>query len=220
MTDALPSFERPPLVETVLGVQFDPIASLGSAHLGAFWKAVASTWRVLDEVAPLPQFAEISTHRPSWKTPSLKVALPPPPSQRLRFVDHNDQGMIQIQNGWFVYNWRCLEKGGAYPRFTNVHDAFCANLALFRDFLKREGLGDIKPNLWEVTYVNHIDAGQAWSSPKDWASVIPGLLPPARAPGAAKRRTRRNRYPCSPARSQRTNKTSQQCSMGRPRARV
>jgi hypothetical protein len=32
-----PDYERPPVVETVLGVQFDPLPDLCNAHLGAFW---------------------------------------------------------------------------------------------------------------------------------------------------------------------------------------
>jgi hypothetical protein len=34
----LPAFTKPPLAETVFGVQFSEIPTLRNAHLGAFWK--------------------------------------------------------------------------------------------------------------------------------------------------------------------------------------
>lgn len=43
----LPSFERPPVIETMLGVQFQPLPALRSAHLGAFWKTLGEEWPVV-----------------------------------------------------------------------------------------------------------------------------------------------------------------------------
>ena len=37
-SDSLPTYERPPVVETVLGVQFDPIANFGNASSARFGK--------------------------------------------------------------------------------------------------------------------------------------------------------------------------------------
>ena len=38
-----PDYEHPPVVETVIGVQFDSLPELRNAHLGAFWKTVLDT---------------------------------------------------------------------------------------------------------------------------------------------------------------------------------
>jgi len=35
--ETLPTFENPPVVETVMSVQFDPLSKLTDAHLGGFW---------------------------------------------------------------------------------------------------------------------------------------------------------------------------------------
>ena len=58
---SLPAFRKPPVVETVLGVQFDPIPGFSNAHLGAFWKRLlahensgsAGEWRTLTDAPPI-----------------------------------------------------------------------------------------------------------------------------------------------------------------------
>ena len=42
--EALPSFKNPPVVETVLGVQFERLAGFTNGHLGAFWKSLPDGW--------------------------------------------------------------------------------------------------------------------------------------------------------------------------------
>jgi hypothetical protein len=40
-------YENPPVVKTVLGVQFEPLATFSNAHLGAFWKRLdADAWPI------------------------------------------------------------------------------------------------------------------------------------------------------------------------------
>ena len=34
----LPTFDNPPVIETVIGVQFDQIPNLTSAHFGWYWR--------------------------------------------------------------------------------------------------------------------------------------------------------------------------------------
>ena len=40
--NGLPDYERPPVVETVLGVQFDSLPKFTNAHLGTFWETQAT----------------------------------------------------------------------------------------------------------------------------------------------------------------------------------
>jgi hypothetical protein len=52
-----PSYLRPPVVETILGVQFKPLRGLQNAHLGAFWKTLGDEWPTVADAPPLePQF--------------------------------------------------------------------------------------------------------------------------------------------------------------------
>jgi len=37
---SLPDYVNPPVVETILGVQFERLPAFKNAHLGAFWKTL------------------------------------------------------------------------------------------------------------------------------------------------------------------------------------
>jgi hypothetical protein len=50
---------------------------------------------------------------------------------------------------------------------------------LFAGFLKMAAdanLGEVVPNQWELTYVDHIPRGSLWDTPADWHKVLPGML--------------------------------------------
>ncbi len=87
--------------------------------------------------------------------------------------------MIQVQNGRLHYNW-IRRQGGAYVRYPQHRPKLDQVLSAFRTFLREEGLCELNPNQWEVTYVNHIPKGTVWESPADWVSLFAGL--PAGAP--------------------------------------
>lgn len=54
----LPSYANPPVVETVLGVQFERLSGFKNGHLGAYWKSLPTgQWATVDDAPPLePQF--------------------------------------------------------------------------------------------------------------------------------------------------------------------
>ena len=80
--------------------------------------------------------------------------------------------MVQVQNGSFHFNW-LGETGGQYPRFRKVRERFEWALRKFVEFVRLENLGTIKPNQWEVTYLNHIPQGTVWNTPNDWGFFRP-----------------------------------------------
>jgi uncharacterized protein (TIGR04255 family) len=181
---SLPSFRKPPVVETVLAVQFDPIEGFSNGHLGAFWASLGDPWGSPSDVAPLDQAVEALDEEQTWGPEGIQLRLSPKPAARLRIVRADNDQMIQVQNGWFVYNWRKTANEPAYPRYGEVRREFDARLSDFRSFLETAGLPDIQPNLWEVTYVNHLDQGPLWKEVGDWADVVPGLLGRPRTPEA------------------------------------
>jgi len=61
-------FERPPVNETVLGVQFDPLPRLSSAHLGAFWASLGTDWPVVNDAPELEQQFERFGKGEQWKS--------------------------------------------------------------------------------------------------------------------------------------------------------
>lgn len=171
-TGSLPDYDHPPVIETILGVQFDPLPDLRNAHLGAFWGTLDATeWAVPADAPPLPnqseQFSESGT-----STKGIQLLLSQAPPSRLQIKNRAADRMIQVQNGRLHFNW--LGEGGAnYPRYVKVKDEFKSVLQRFLAFLNQSQIAGFQPNQWEVTYVNQIPQGTAWKSPADWEFFLP-----------------------------------------------
>ena len=80
--------------------------------------------------------------------------------------------MIQIQNGRLHFNWLGTE-AGTYPRYETVRDGFAMAFQAFQKFVGQEKVGELRPNQWEITYVNHLSRGSVWNAPSDWGFFRP-----------------------------------------------
>lgn len=172
-------FDRPPIVETVLGVQFESLAGLTSAHLGWFWKQfLGPEWDSALNATLIPDQFERFGEQQQWQSVGqLRILLDDGTATR-RVQLSRDQGerMIQLQPSRFHYNWQ--NRGGVYPHYESVREAFDEQFRAFGDFAAQAGIGPLEPNQWEVTYVDHIVRGELWQKPDDWHRVVPGLFPP------------------------------------------
>lgn len=170
--EALPDYGRPPVVETVLGVQFDRLTGFGNAHLGAFWKTLdQSEWPTVSDVPPLPPQFEHFTPEARW-VKGLQLQFSQDPSSRLQIKSLAGDRMIQVQNNRLHFNW-LGQSGGEYPRYEKVREGFAETLNRFLEFIRKEQLGRFCANQWEVTYLNHIPKGTVWSTPQDWGFFLP-----------------------------------------------
>src|ERR1035437_8819995 len=115
MGEDLPSFKKPPVIETAISVQFKSVDGLTNAHLGLFWD------RHLREAYPKVVDAELITPqtevfgeniRRRLRLPSFRIG-PSEAAMRLQMISEDDQTMVQIQNGRLVFTWRKM-KDGAY----------------------------------------------------------------------------------------------------------
>ncbi len=175
LNGGLPALESPPLIETILGVQFAPIVGFTSGHFGWYWKEfLGPDWVKTAEVLPVQDQFESFGER-AWKLPIAKLKLMESLMPRLQIINSDDDHVIQIQNTRFLYNWRKRES--TYPRFKILFPEFTNRLDGFREFLRTAGLNDIIPNQWEVTYINHIPRGELWCSLDDWQRIFPDLSP-------------------------------------------
>ena len=165
--DVLPDYECPPVVETVLGVQFDRLSRFKNAHLGAFWRTLnRNEWPVVADAQQLASQFERFTKETKWAR-GAQLQLTQIPACRLQIRNKNSDRMIQVQNTRLHFNW--LGNGGAnYPRYEKVREGFEKVLRDFISFIDQEEVGEYQPNQWEVTYVNHIPQGTVWVSPSDW----------------------------------------------------
>src|ERR1700722_13616133 len=150
MTTDPPTFDRPPVLETAIGAQFDPLAKFSNAHLGAFWASLGDQWSSLSDAPPLPQqFERFGTDQAWARLGGLQVRVGKDVASRIRVSNASGTRLIQVQNGRFSYNWLGAS-GETYPRYRTIRDEFDHYFETFRRFVTDRALGDVQLNQWEV----------------------------------------------------------------------
>ena len=192
----LPDFSNPPVVETVLSVQFDRLPTLGTAHFGLYWNEVRDRFPSTEEHGELPPVFERSPEQPQPVVGIQFQALEAPPTPRFWFVDERGNELLQIQKDRFIKNWRKVGEGDLYPRYETVREGFDSDFLGFSRFISRNGFGTIRINQCEVTYINHIVAGVGWNTLDEVDKVFAvWRQPKQKYPGPAQDLMFRARFP-------------------------
>lgn len=165
----LPDFDRPPLVEVALGVQFADLTGYRTHHAGLLWdKHFRARFPKCVERPPIDAvfetFGAVSQGPPRLQVQVLQV--PGPVVPRLWFINDGDTELVQIQADRFLHNWRRSKEKARYPRYEPIREHFFRELADVQSFFDAEKIGVIEPNQCEVTYVNHIslaDGSDPWT---------------------------------------------------------
>lgn len=165
---SLPDYDKPPVVETVVGIQFEKSPAIGNGFLGAYWASLdRAIWPTVSDAPPIvPQF-EVFTDEARWRT-GMELHIGKDVSSRIQIRNHTKSRMIQAQNDRFHLNW-IGNKGDSYPRYSAVRSEFMNLLSGFSEFCKSSEVGELMANQWEVTYVNVIPKDTVWASPSDWS---------------------------------------------------
>jgi uncharacterized protein (TIGR04255 family) len=175
---SLPVYASPPVVETILGVQFDRLPGFRNAHLGAFWKTLdVSKWPTVADAPPLqPQFERFDEAAAMQWGKGSQLQLTAVPPGRVQITNQEGNRMIQVQNGRLHFNW-LGQNAPEYVRYANIRAGFEDVLNDFLRFADAEKVGKFQPNQWEVTYLNHIPRGTVWNTPADWNffSLLSGI---------------------------------------------
>lgn len=153
--EGLPDYERPPVVEVALAVQFDPEPQLRQGHLGLYWSEIIGDYPKVRDQQPLEPVNELFDDR-SAPTFQLEI-LDEPPLYRAWFGSQDDTRLVQVQSDRFVHNWR-QQAGDQYPRFSKLHGDFATSLGQFEEVLAGAGVPALTYNHVEVTYINWIEA--------------------------------------------------------------
>src|SRR5690606_13076651 len=82
------------------------------------------------------------------------------PTPRFWFIDQSNTRLVQVQKNRLVVNWRQADTNAGYPRYTTLRNDLVEAFAILQTFLADEGFGKPIPDLAELTYVNHMRAGE------------------------------------------------------------
>ncbi len=174
-TSYCPEFSNPPTVETVIGVQFESLRGFRSGHYGWFWRdyLTSHNFETVSDEKPLPTFVE------SFGDPRLKLTrktdITESSAIRMKMRTPDRGRTIQLQPDKLYYSWNRL--GAPSIRYAEMKPEFIRFFGNLSEFATNASLGPVKPNLWEIHYVNQITPGKLWKNPSDWHRVLPTLFP-------------------------------------------
>jgi uncharacterized protein (TIGR04255 family) len=150
----LPDYERPPIDEVAIGVQFVmPIAGFADAHAGVFWQTVISEYPKVEPQPRVESPPEV-LDQPAGTIPLPFPLFTAPHGARTFLISEDDAYLLQIQNNRFYRNWRRRDE--AYPHFDELEHAFRSCYASFSEFVSAEGLSQPVVRQIDVTYINWI----------------------------------------------------------------
>jgi uncharacterized protein (TIGR04255 family) len=170
---SLPSFERPPVIEVVASVQFEPLSAAGLVHFGLLWEHFRKAFPKTEQKPPLSQVVERLGVSPMRR--GFQVSLAEEPSMaRLWFVNEPGDELVQVQADRFIRNWRAIPTlRNTYPRYDDcIRPRFEADYRTFLKFVADESLGTVEPNQCEITYINHILPNDYWKNHSDLHAVV------------------------------------------------
>lgn len=167
---ALPDFENPPAVETLMGVHFAPVEKWKAPHFGLFWARIKKDYPRVEMQPPVIQPPALESVLSRMQSP-LEFPL------RCWFFNQDETRLIQVQSNLFLHNLRRTAQAEKYLHYDDLRPHFKREWQVFRNFLDQEGLGALKASSCEVTYVNHIDRGKGWETFADLSNVFPNWSP-------------------------------------------
>ena len=167
----LVTFDRPPLSEVGLSVQFAP-GAVDIDVLAAFTAATRAALPRRQHHVPVPPMVETFDDAPRPAPFSIQVqgqlTLP-----RTWFMSDDQVSLVQLQPDRLSFNWRRIDGAADYPRYPEIRERLVEYLGiLYRCF---EEVGSVQPtvNLCEVAYINPIELPDA---PERWHPDLSRIL--------------------------------------------
>jgi uncharacterized protein (TIGR04255 family) len=160
-----PGYKQPPVIETVMGVEFVPLEKWSIPHFGLYWTTVRKAFPDTESKPVL-----VST---SEGTQAVRVEVQSTPEARCWFIDPTGSELIQVQKDRFLFNWRKTPSEVPYPRYhERVRPQFINWWKTFSSFLENENIEQPEVLQCDLTYINHIPKGDGWEVASDWHNVF------------------------------------------------
>lgn len=148
-------FSNPPIVEVAFGVEFDfPGEPLSSAYLGLYWQTI-------QERFPLTQDQPVDLDNFQGKFPLPKVV----------FGSEDESQIIQLQEKYFLYNWR-YENQKEYPHFEKIFSDFSREWESFNKWWLEITNETLTPTKYLLGYINLIDKDFGWNDAIDHSKIF------------------------------------------------
>lgn len=169
----LPEYDNPPVIEVIFGVQYKDLKEFQSPHIGIFWEKFGrSKYPVCKEMPPLGRIEE--NYGPPSSHQTIKIeSMELPPLPRVFFISEEENHLIQLQRDRFVQNWRKLREDVEYPRYRQLLPQFLESWEALKNIVEELGIGQLEPDQYELTYVNHIPKGNGWETLSDIGKIFP-----------------------------------------------
>ena len=152
----IPRFDRPPVYETVLGLQFNPLKGFSIPHYGLYWGVIRGDYPTYEVHPPLSPAVERFGSE-LRKNAKAGIEIVPVPDIRTWFLNSDGTILLQVQKDRFLQNWRKAQEGDVYPHYDQLKPKYLQEWRTFCRFLEDLGIERPDVNQCEVTYVNHID---------------------------------------------------------------
>jgi uncharacterized protein (TIGR04255 family) len=172
----LPDFKSPPVTEVVLSVQFASAPLFRSVHAGLYWNEIRDEYPVVSVQAPIaPAFETFGAAPmliPTFQVP-FQLPMLTPPMARHWFETHDGEHLVQLQQDRILHNWRQRSPEMEYPRYESLRAKFMGEVDKLAALFTKEGLGEIRPNQCEVTYINTITSAGGENPHEHLARITP-----------------------------------------------
>jgi uncharacterized protein (TIGR04255 family) len=171
-----PRFDKPPVIETVLSVEFSPLPGWQIPFFGLYWATIRDRYPKQSTQPALP--SQIENLSDEYMPPRRLVVDLSSSSfsslleARCWFYNEEETELIQIQRDRFIFNWKKGLVDQAYPRYENLRPIFEHEWNHFGDFVTSNNLGKPEVKQCEITYINHIEVGVGWKNYEELSSVL------------------------------------------------
>ncbi|MCY3862490.1 MAG: TIGR04255 family protein [bacterium] len=154
----LPDFERPPVIEVALSVQFEEsldIQASGEDVLAAAWPDYDLEMR--------PVLTTMGLEPGAYDRPDDEAG-----DRRLWLSNPGGSRVIQVQHDRLAVHWTQEDSEEIYPRFASLREFFVEAWHRLNDAVDDQ----LVPGICQVLYVNHIGAESGWQGPEDTPEIL------------------------------------------------
>lgn len=148
---------NPPIVELVLGLQFDDCPALTPMRVGAMAGKLFPGFSRWEQRPALEPIQEVYPAIPQGSAPMFRIVQQERP-QRCWLMTPEGERLLQVQEDRFILNWRKTSAGTHYPGYEAMVGELLGHWQRVLDHLP-EGEAQPQPELVEFSYINLFQGG-------------------------------------------------------------